>query len=189
MKDSKYTGSIGRRFRPKKCKACQQRFTPSRPLQEACTPRCAIDLVRIKDEKKRRQKDRERLRDLQPLSHWLQATQRVFNNYIRLRDKDKPCVSCGTTEALSWHAGHYRTTKAASQLRFNEDNCSKQCSRCNVHFSGNIEEYRKELVNRIGEERVQALENNKDLADYTPEKLAEIRKTYRRKINELNACS
>jgi len=140
-------------------------------------------------QKNQKKADRKKLKQLQPLSHWLQLTQRVFNDYIRLRDRDKPCVSCGRSEAISWHAGHYRTTKAASQLRFNEDNCHKQCDRCNVYLSGNIEEYRKELVKRIGEDRVQALENNNELADYNPEVLEKTRKKYRTKINELNACS
>jgi hypothetical protein len=112
-------------------------------------------------------------------------TQRVFNDYIRERDRADKCISCEATEVFRWDAGHYRTTKAAGQLRFNEDNCHKQCSRCNVHLSGNVTQYRLNLIDKIGLERVEALENNNAPAEWTREGLAEIRKKYAKKLREL----
>ena len=190
MTNSTVLDSLGRKFRPKKCKACQQKFTPTRPLQEACTPRCALDLVRIKEKKKRRQRDRERLQELQPISHWLTETQRVFNEYIRERDKGENCISCGAPDSTRWDAGPYRSRGAAAHLRFNEDNCWLQCLKCNVHLSGNQVEYRKRLVEKIGEERVLALEHDNEPRKWTREELKQIRTDLKKRIKELkqNNC-
>ena len=189
MTNSTGTGSLGRKFRPKKCKACQNKFTPTRPLQEVCTPRCGIELHRIKEEKKRRKKDRERLQELQPISHWLNETQKIFNEFIRERDKRDGCNSCpkGPNDALAWHAGHYRSVAAASHLRFNEDNCHKQCSECNTHKSGNAVEYRKRLVEKIGENRVLALEHDNTPRKWTREELKQMRTDLKKRIKELKA--
>lgn len=172
--------------RPKKCKACQVRFQPDRPLQEACSPKCAIDLVRIKAEKKRKRQDRERLKDLQPLSHWHSKAQAVFNEYIRLRDKDEPCISCGTEDAPQWCAGHYRSRGAAGHLRYNEQNVHKQCNHhCNQKLSGNIENYRVGLIKKIGVKAVEALENNNATKKWTREEIEEIRKKYSKMVKQL----
>ncbi|WP_202116081.1 recombination protein NinG, partial [Glaesserella parasuis] len=109
----------------------------------------------------------------------------VFNEYIRLRDKDEPCISCQRFHQGQYHAGHYRTVKAMPELRFNEDNVHKQCSACNNHLSGNITEYRINLVRKIGAERVEALESYHPPVKWSAEDCKEIIKTYRAKIKEL----
>tara|TARA_R110002094_G_scaffold157781_1_gene144010 strand:+ start:4899 stop:5432 length:534 start_codon:yes stop_codon:yes gene_type:complete len=169
--------------RPKTCKVCKEKYQPARPLTEACGVKCAIELAKIKREKKQKKADRERLADLRPLSHWLNETQKVFNEYIRLRDSGEPCISCGTMVTNEWCAGHYRTRGAASQHRFSELNCHKQCNRyCNMELSGNIINYRPRLIEKIGLEAVEALENNNTPKSWTREELEELRKVYRAKI-------
>ena len=111
-------------------------------------------------------------------------TQRAFNDYIRARDGDI-CISCGSTTAVSYHAGHYRTTAAASQLRFNEDNVHSQCAACNVHHSGAIGPYRINLITKIGLQRVLALESNNEPHRYTREELDGICARYRALLREL----
>ncbi|MDG6786005.1 recombination protein NinG, partial [Glaesserella parasuis] len=71
------------------------------------------------------------------------------------------------------------------ELRFNEDNVHKQCSACNNHLSGNITEYRINLVRKIGVERVEALESYHPPVKWSIEDCKEIIKTYRAKIKEL----
>jgi len=114
----------------------------------------------------------------------MNMTQRAFNDYIRARDGNI-CISCGSTTAVSYHAGHYRTTAAASQLRFNEDNVHSQCSACNTHQSGNISPYRINLITKIGLQRVLALESNNEPHRYTREELDGIRARYRAALREL----
>jgi hypothetical protein len=86
--------------------------------------------------------------------------QRIFNNYIRQRDKDLGCISCGGRVD---HAGHYFSVGAHSALRFSEQNCHGQCIGCNCYKHGNLIRYRQGLVERIGETAVRELEAEKNL--------------------------
>ncbi|NBJ34613.1 recombination protein NinG [Serratia fonticola] len=178
--------------KPKKCRICPKKFTPINSLQIVCSPSCAIQYAKQQSERKQKQSEaeartkwNERKKDVKPLSHWLSMTQRAFNDYIRARDEGCGCISCGTTTATEYHAGHYRTTAAASQLRFNEDNVSLQCASCNVHHSGAITAYRINLIAKIGLERVMALENNNTPHRYTREELDTLRASYRAKTRAL----
>ena len=73
----------------------------------------------------------------------------IFNKYIRLRDKDKPCISCGK-EIKNGHASHYYSVGNYPNLRFNEHNVHLSCVECNVFKHGNLLEYEERLSNRIG---------------------------------------
>jgi len=86
------------------------------------------------------------------------ATKR-FNKFIRERDKNLGCISCGGEVE---NAGHYYSAGKYPSLRFNEDNVHGQTIACNKWRHGNLIEYRKGLVKRIGEERVKKLD---DIAD------------------------
>ncbi|MEG2041192.1 MAG: recombination protein NinG, partial [Hafnia sp.] len=63
-------------------------------------------------------------------------------------------------------------------LRYTEDNINKQCHHCNVQLSGNQQQYRLGLIEKIGPERVEALENYNAPHQYTIEELEAIRKRY-----------
>lgn len=177
--------------KPKKCKCCPEKFIPRNSLQTVCSPKCAIQLANQLSERKQKRLEKEqraawnkRKADVKPLSHWINMTQRAFNDYIRARDGNI-CISCGSTTAVSYHAGHFRTTAAASQLRFNEDNVHSQCSSCNTHQSGNISPYRINLIIKIGLQRVLALESNNEPHRYTREELYAIRARYRAALRSL----
>ena len=177
--------------KPKKCKFCPEKFIPRNTLHTTCSPKCAIQLAnQLSERKKKRQEKAERAvwnkrkADAKPLSHWMNMTQRAFNDYIRARDGEI-CISCGSTTAIAYHAGHYRTTAAASQLRFNEDNVHSQCSACNTHHSGNISPYRINLIAKIGLQRVEALESDNNPHRYTREVLDALRALYRAKLRAL----
>jgi len=180
-------------LKKKKCRACKKEFQPRNSLQVVCyNPKCALDYVRIVNdrkqkqiEKRERQEHTKKKQEVKPLKHWIDYTQRVFNNWIVLRDKDEPCISCRKHVSWLFCAGHYKTTAARSDIRFNEDNVHKQCSRCNTHLSGNIIEYRPHLVEKIGQERVDALDVQ-NLVTYTVEQLKEIRVKYNKRIRHLN---
>jgi hypothetical protein len=79
-----------------------------------------------------------------------------FNRFIRERDKDKPCISCGKWKIE--HASHYFAAGKYNHLRFDEDNVAGSCLACNYFEHGNLLKYRDGLINRIGIERVEALE-------------------------------
>ncbi|WP_118812711.1 recombination protein NinG, partial [Haemophilus influenzae] len=138
-----------------KCKVCGKAFVKTfSSTQKVCSPECAIKLARDNaqkaQERAEKKKQRERKAKLKSRSEWLKETQAVFNKFIRLRDKNEPCISCGRYHQGQYHAGHYRSVGACPELRFCELNVHKQCAPCNDHKSGNIIEYRINLVNKIG---------------------------------------
>lgn len=120
----------------------------------------------------------------------LKQAQIAFNAFIRERDKNQGCISCdkGLNWHGQWHAGHFKTTKARPDIRFNEDNCHKQCSVCNNFLSGNIDEYRPRLLDKIGTERLLALTLNK-VKRYECEELKSIEQLYKRKLKDLTALN
>lgn len=114
------------------------------------------------------------------ISDLKKEAQKVFNKYIRTRDKDLPCISCGATTARAWHAGHFWAQGMNGALRFFVDNCHKQCDSCNVWKHGNLLNYRINLVKKIGEERVKNLDNLHTLMKrWTREELEAIISKYK----------
>jgi hypothetical protein len=90
-----------------------------------------------------------------PLPKLLKKAQIVFNKFIRLRDKDKGCISCGATVT---EAGHYYSQGHHSALRFNEINTNGQCTRCNCFLHGNLIKYREGILKRWGKDKLLLLE-------------------------------
>lgn len=50
-------------------------------------------------------------------------------------------------------------------LRFSELNCNAQCRHCNRFQEGNIQDYRKGLIEKIGEQKVLLLEAQKNITN------------------------
>lgn len=106
-----------------------------------------------------------------------------FNKFIRLRDQNKGCVSCG---APVQHAGHFYSGGHYSALRFLENNVHGQCIRCNKHLHGNLNEYRRKITDRIDNLDLCQLDFLADNYKRTPFKwdrfdLIHIIETYKRK--------
>lgn len=91
----------------------------------------------------------------------LKQAEHIFNAWIRNRDKDLPCISCGSYNGTD--AGHYYAAGHYTALRFNEVNVNLQCKKCNLFLSGNQINYRKGLIAKYGEKKVLMLENSADL--------------------------
>lgn len=171
------------------CKVCAKAFFRFRSTQAVCGPTCAAKSVRLakKTQAADRRADREKLIALKPRSKWLSEAQAAFNAFIRARDAHLPCISCGRMHEGSWDAGHYLTRGARPELRFDEQNCHRQCVPCNQHLHGNLVLYRIELLRRIGEEGVARLEGPHEPQKYTIDQLREIRDSYRVATRELLA--
>ena len=131
----------------KKCKQCGDEFKPTySSLQVCCSIKCAREFNSSKEVQDRIKKMKK---ELKTHSDYIQILQKVFNTYIRQRDKDKPCISCGKPLIGKFDAGHFfPTTKQA--LRFDENNVHGQCVYCNQHLHGNITKYAYNLPKRIG---------------------------------------
>jgi hypothetical protein len=173
-------------IKQKACKVCKTLFTPFQTFQQVCSIPCAISHGKATQAKKVRQEIRHARTLLKTRQDWMREAQKWFNKFIRLRDKSEPCISCQRFHSGQYHAGHYRTTAAAPQLRFDERNVHRQCAPCNNHLSGNIIEYRKGLVQRLGVAAVEALENDSTIKRWTIEELQEIKRIYKNKCKELD---
>lgn len=185
------------------CKVCNTRFKPEKIYQWWCDEEHKEEYIKQlaqnahqdalkKAEQRRREKEKKerialkvRKINAKPKTYWIKQAQQAVNAFVRARDSNLPCVSCGTTSAAQWDAGHYRTTAAAPQFRFDPRQIHKQCSVCNQHKSGNIVPYRVELIKRIGIETVEAIENNHERRSYTVEELKGIRDYYRLELKRL----
>lgn len=185
------------------CKICKKRFKPATLYDWWCTEEHKEELItklatearqkRIQQQERQRkettQQERRSLKirklAVQPRSYFIKQAQQAVNAFIRERDKHLPCVSCGTLSAAQWDAGHYRTTAAAPQLRFDPRQIWKQCSVCNQHKSGNLVPYRAELIRRIGLAEVESIEGNHDRHRWTIEECKAIKAEYQQKLKDL----
>lgn len=176
--------------RQKKCRHCREWFQPRTTLDRACSPKCALELVHQDKERAKRREIKERREKLKTKGDHTREAQAAFNGFIRERDRDKPCISCGVvnvdhTRGGGWDCGHYLSTGANPELRFNELNAAKQCKRCNSHLSGNVANFRIGLRQRIGDDALEWLEGPHDPARYTVDDLKEIKAYYRKRTREL----
>ena len=186
-------------MRAKRCKSkpCGIVFTPRSPMQCACSPLCAMEIVRAKKEQAEtkarqaaRKQDRAKRESLKTRSDYIKETQIAVNRYCRLRDAGKGCISCGASLALGgvgggFDAGHFRSRGAAPHLRFDLRNIHGQCKRCNNQLAGNATEYRRGLIERFGLQYVEALEADQEPRRHTPEEMAEIRKLMKQMEKQL----
>ena len=176
-------------MKTKRCKACGKEFTPDRAFQKACGYRCAIELAQEAREKaverrKRRESRAARVK-LKTRSDWLREAQSECNKYVRERDRDLPCISCGRHHRGQYHAGHYRSIGAAPELRFHPGNIHKQCSACNNHKSGNAIEYRIGLVRKLGAAYVEWIERQNSAQNLTIDDIKEIKAYYKEQLKWL----
>lgn len=188
-----------------KCTGCKVRFPREtmnrRPVGWFCSDSCTLSYVRAKQDKARATKEAKARREYREVTtslkkaysatdvrHNLKLTQVVFNKFIRLRDKNDPCISCDQSPHQGQrHASHYRSVGACSVLRFHEANCHASCAQCNSMKSGNITEYRIRLVKKIGSTKVDWLECQNEPRKYTCDELIELRAYYSKKIREIES--
>jgi hypothetical protein len=83
----------------------------------------------------------------------LLVTKTLVHAYVRKRDKDKNCISCGCQWNDKFQAGHYYPGGSFETLKFHLDNINGQCEQCNLFKEGNFENYTLNLPERIGKER------------------------------------
>lgn len=157
---------------------------PDRLMQSTCSPKCAIDHATAQRKKKEDKAARLAIAHYrQTDKKWLKRkAQEAFNAFVRRRDKDQPCISCGYVGAgRQWHAGHYRPVGQNSALAFDERNVHKQCVQCNNYLSGNLPAYRSNLIQKLGIEAVLELESEKAVKRYTVAEYQEIIRMYKYK--------
>jgi len=158
-------------------------------MEEREKEKAKAEAKRIKAQHEAEKADRQRLAEkkqqVKPLIYFIKQAQQAFNEFIRYRDRHLPCISCGRHHEGQYHAGHFRTTGANPELRFDEDNVHKQCSPCNNHLSGNLIAYRPALISKIGQARFDVLMGPHELPKWKREDYIRIRDEYRAKLKAM----
>lgn len=184
----------------KKCKSCKEFVAAESGIKVPAGFFCSMDhaitfanekqikarerqIAKVNaDTKRKHRADKE---SLKTAGDYTKEAQASVNKYIRLRDYGKPCISCGNSPAQKYggtiDAGHYRSRGAAGHLRFNTFNIHGQCVKCNRFNSGNAVDYRLKLIEKIGVDRVERLENDNAPRDFTIDYLKRIKKIFNKR--------
>ena len=137
--------------------------------------------------KEQKRKDKEIRESLKSIARLIQEARVPFQQWIRIRDANDGCISCGTVTAKIWHSGHYLKAELYTGLIFHPMNVNKQCEKCNTFLGGNESGYRKGLVKKYGEGAVKELEYLSDslrMYKFTSEEISEIKKKYQLLIKQ-----
>lgn len=181
------------KLRKRKClvKSCRKEFMPGKPFETWCSPDCGTVLAMAKLDKQRaakvkaeRAETRRRKEEGMPLKDRLKATEKLVNRCVVLRDWLDGCISCHMPSHYDgiWTASHFKSVGSNSALRFNLWNIHKGCEQCNLFKSGNIAEYERRLLLKVGPERVEWLKNHERSRVYTAEYLMRLSSIARKYI-------
>jgi hypothetical protein len=151
-----------------------------------CSYSCALAYSRGKIAKVIKAENKVKKERMKTKSQHLKELQTIFNKYIRLRDKEKNCISCDAKIKGNGHASHFFSVGSNPALRFNENNCFVSCEYCNTYLHGNLFEYSIRLPERIGEDAYQKLLNSKgEKLHLSIPEIEELKTVYKQKIKDL----
>jgi hypothetical protein len=113
-----------------------------------------------------------------------EKAQKVFNAWVRRRDAVGDyfkCISCGQVHHVSlMDAGHYIPVKNGSAWRFDEDNVHGECKGCNGFDDFHLVGYRKNLIEKVGTEKVEHMEaNRRQVKKWSRAELEEVINKYK----------
>ena len=175
-------------YNPSRCPHCKKKMDAGLRIHPACIDDFAQAqaaksaraqakraLMAAKVDKALTRQKRDKLKSKAQHAKEAQAS---FNAFIRQRDADQPCISCGRHHTGQYHAGHYLSVGARPELRFTESNVHKQCAPCNTHLSGNSLSYRIGLLAKLGPRVVEWLEGPHEPRRDTVDSLKAIKAHY-----------
>jgi len=186
----------------KKCCGCKKRFKTESMIQtpignfhsKQCRYNYATSKPKELKEKTEIRLDKEhavrkkefKANDLGPRKT---AAKKACHEYIRARDKGKPCPCCGEPLGDSFHAGHFLESGNNPKIRYDEDNIHGQRIYCNTYKGGDSGQYKENLIKMIGADRVERLISLKGgTVKRTANDYREIELLYKSKLKELNQC-
>ena len=172
----------------KQCKNCKSKFQPFMPLQVVCGPRCAGEWARRKTLEKQKKAHAKRKRDYyeNDVKTRKAAAKKACHAYIRERDKGNGCICCGRPLGQKFDAGHFLESGNNPKIRYHEDNIHAQSVYCNQYKGGNSAEYEKRLREKIGDERVEyLLDNRGGTMKRTAQDYRDIEIYFKNKLGEL----
>jgi hypothetical protein len=95
------------------------------------------------------------------------------------------CVTC-------WDKKHYKEiqnghfiSRGNYKYRWDEDNCFPQCMPCNIYKSGNYIAYTLFMIWKYGKQKVEEIQNDKELIKISTPELREKIEEYKKKVLQL----
>jgi hypothetical protein len=171
----------------KKCKYCKEKFEPISFLQKNCfEPNCVTDWINETKQKQWTKKKAKLKAELMTLSDYTKILQQLVNKYVRMRDIGKPCISCEKPITGKTDAGHLFSVGNYPSVRFDLRNIFAQCITCNQFNGGNIHEYRKNLINKIGITEFEDLERKAhETRKFSIPEIKEMIQEFKQKIKNI----
>lgn len=153
---------------------CLQSFTASQRGKQA------VQLAKAKEVKERKEK-------LKTRSDYVKEAQAAFNRYVRIRDSNRGCISCGSMPEQklggTMDCGHYRSRGSAPHLKYDLRNTAGQCVKCNRYLSGAVTDFRIGLIKRWGSVRIEQLESDNSSRKFTEDYLKRIKAVFSKRAN------
>jgi hypothetical protein len=122
------------------------------------------------------------------VSKLIAECQIVFNEYIRLRDAGKGCISCDSPTFTD--CGHLFKKSTRPAMRFNPMAAAGQCRSCNSLPDGNYDAFCEGIYKRYGADYLQTViqtANNSRQTDHkwSRSELQELIKYFKSEIKKL----
>jgi len=157
-------------MKTRKCRACGAVYTQYQSFVTWCSPECGAEIAAKKVAKIKRE-EAVKVRRADKVKKESQKTptklegecRAIVQELARIRDRNDGCISChmGTNYGGAWHGSHFRPAGNNAAVQFHLWNIHKACAQCNLFKGGNLAEYRPRLVEKIGVERVEWLEGQR----------------------------
>lgn len=172
----------------KRCKNCNNLFQPLKFNQKFCLKSdCLNAWVELEKSKQWAKRKKEMKSEIETIQDLIKKAQKVFNDYIRARDRNKLCISCNKPLGAKFDAGHYYNANNHWSVRFDENNVHGQCVTCNQFKHGNLLNYQIGIQQRIGPEQlINLIAIAHETKKFTRDELREIISKYKEKLKSFD---
>lgn len=134
-------------------------------------------------------KKKQKKKPLQGRKQKINLADRYFSRYIRLKYSHEgkcKCATCSANYEIRFMDNGHFISRGNFSTRYQEDNCRPQCKKCNYYKHGEHAKFRDKLIEEIGIDRVEQLEQlGRKSEKLTNDQLDEIIETYRNKYKEI----
>ncbi len=181
----------------KNCPHCLGKLEPGQRIHPACiggyadaqqAKKARAEAKKAKTAKKTERAETKRRKEaLKKISELEADCRKIVQEIARIRDRHDGCISChmGPNYDGAWHGSHYRAHGACSSLQLHLWNIHKSCAQCNLFKGGNIAEYRPRLVEKIGADRVEWLDNQPKSQKFSREYLYRFKDVMGRRLRRM----
>jgi hypothetical protein len=150
----------------KKCNRCNKEFEPLKyATSKTKCQECIKEFNKAKTFERLKKQIEKPLKERKPIKVKPDTKAIALSKFIKQRDADKPCISCGKImQPHEIQAGHYIARGQSTKLKYEPRNIHAQCWNCNNNHQRQQETkkgFTRGLITRYGVQEVEWLENNK----------------------------